>query len=449
MQDSEALYSEDAEQAILGLMLHNNDNMKPIRDVVRPEHFFQPVHSTIFKHIQDGVSGGKIVCPITLQKTIGEQIVDFPDYLSMLVDIAPHGAAIAEYGQMVIDLAVRREMKSLYERGAGQVDRNYDHTAHELLDGHLSELVRIQRQGTGQAKFASTQDAVDALLSPDRPVTIETGFKTLDTICQLPRGAITLLGGRASMGKSAVMIEMAFNAARRGVRVDLFSMEMNRQQIAARAISSQLAREGNAIAYRDIYEGRYHPNRKADIVDCARSLPKINFDDTPRLSVSDIKARCADRSDDMGIIFIDYLNIMSLHDCTEADRHDQKLGLVCSKLRDFAKDTNSAVVLLCQLNRGASSRDSNVPMLHDLRDSGELEQHADTVLFVHREHYYLKRKIDALRGTSRTITNDDLNELDNCERDVDLIVAKQRMGEIGKITLHGQIENNLIMDRKV
>ena len=448
----------EAEQAVIGLLLHDNDYIKPIRDTLKVEHFSDPLLAELYKNIHTGISKKQVVEPIALKKSMAATVKEFglnadafADSLAEIIYTAPKGAAIAEYAELIIDTSIRRELIRVNQKGANQATSNYDLNAPAILDEQLSELVRIQRQGTGQAKFATTQDAVQALFNPDRPATIATGFDTLDRIAQLPRGGITLLGGRASMGKSALFIEMAFNAARRGLRVDLFSMEMNRQQIAARAISSAIARESEAhtgmvesVSYRRIYEQRYNETEKTDIRRIARLLPTLNFDDTPRLTVSDIKARCADRPEKMDLVFIDYLNIMSLDDCKSVDRHDQKLGLVASRLRDFAKDTGAAVILLCQLNRGNLSRDNNVPQLHDLRDSGELEQHADTVLFVHREHYYRKRELEAKQAAGQRVSDEEFHEVDQVAHHFDVIVAKQRMGEIGKALLKADIEYNYI-----
>ena len=169
------------------------------------------------------------------------------------------------------------------------------------------------------------------------------------------------------MGKSAFLIETAFSCARRSYRVDIFSLEMGREQIAARAISSALKRNNMSIPYQSIYRRDYKQEQVSHIQDVAKTLPNINLDDSTGLTVSDIKARCLDKPGQLDVIFIDYLNIMGLSDVKDLGRHDQQLGLVASRLRNFAKDSGAAIVLLCQLNRGSTNRDINVPMLHDLR----------------------------------------------------------------------------------
>lgn len=452
MEDEHTPYSMEAEQSLLGALMYDNTSFYGIKDTLRPAHFYTPTHVDIYRSLYELLSAGKFVDAIVLKNRFSqeESLSDIGgvEYLALLLDSAPVGAAVPEYAKIIIDHSKRREVMSICGSALLSAKEDMETPASTTLDKCLDGLVSIQRQGTGQGKFATTQDAVEALLNPERPAMIDTGFQALDRIGRLPRGGLTLLGGRASMGKSALMIELAFNAARRGLRVDLFSMEMSKQQIAARAISSAIySRTGTFLPYRDIHEGCYPEDMRAEVIKTSRALPNINFDDTSRLTVSDIKARCADRTGDMDLIFIDYLNIMSLVDCTEADRHDQKLGLVASKLRDFAKSTNAAVVLLCQLNRGAVNRDNNVPMLHDLRDSGELEQHADTVLFVHREHYYKSRALLAREASGETVSKAEWGEVNSASDFFDVIVAKQRMGEVNTALLKANIELNYIGDR--
>jgi len=180
------------------------------------------------------------------------------------------------------------------------------------------------------------------------------------------------------------------------------------------------------------------------IRDAARALANINLDDTSGLTVSDIKARCLDKPGKLDVIFIDYLNILGLPDVRDVGRHDQQLGLVASRLRNFAKDTGAAVVLLCQLNRASAHRDNNVPMLHDLRDSGELEQHADSVFFIHREHYYMKRKHDAMMAAGNMPAIQERGELHELENVCNVIVAKQRMGRTGQVKLYCDMPYNVI-----
>lgn len=453
--DNQPVHSQEAEQAVLGGILYNNKAYARVRDSLRSEHFYNPVHADMYSAIADIISKGRIADGVTLKAAMlshdGLKDVGV-EYIALLCDNAPSSPVTTcpDYASIVVDMAKRRQLSEYSDiaEKAGDLDLDVS----EIIDDSLMALSRLQREGTGQAKFATTEDATNALFSPDRPAKIKIGYEALDIKTGFARGSITLVGGRASMGKSAFLIEAAFNAARRGLRVDLFSMEMNRQQIAARAISSHMARVSptgfpEAITYQKIYEwesvdaqGREWCKR------VAKELPNINFDDTPRLNVSDIRARCNDKPEPLDLVFVDYLNIMDLSDCKQADRHDQKLGLACSRLRDFAKNTGAAVVLLCQLNRGNTTRDNNVPQLHDLRDSGELEQHADTVLFVHREHYYKQRALEAKEAAGEDVSLDERTEVHNIRNHFDVIIAKQRMGQVGKCLLKAHMEYNFITE---
>tara|TARA_R110002012_G_scaffold148639_1_gene307536 strand:+ start:1103 stop:2476 length:1374 start_codon:yes stop_codon:yes gene_type:complete len=453
--DNEPITSQEAEQAVLGGLMYNNKAYVRVRDSLRPEHFYNPVHASIYEVLSAHISKGKLADAVVLKAAMSghEGLVDVGiDYLALLCDNAPASpvSSCPDYASIIVDMAKRRDLVAYAE--IANKARDLEQDVSEIIDDGIADLSQLQRQGTGQAKFATTQDATNALFSPDRPAKIKTGFGPLDMKTGFARGSITLVGGRASMGKSAFLIEAAFNAARRGLRVDLFSMEMNRQQIAARAISSHMARTSvmdipESIAYQRIYEWEtLNPDERARCKAAAIELPEINFDDTPRLNVSDIRARCNDKPQPLDLVFVDYLNIMDLSDCKQADRHDQKLGLACSRLRDFAKDTGAAVVLLCQLNRGSLNRENNVPQLHDLRDSGELEQHADTVMFVHREHYYKKRALEAKEAAGEDISREERAEVHMLENYFDVIIAKQRMGMVGKSLLRAHMEYNFITE---
>lgn len=456
--DNQSLHSPEAEQAVLGGIMYNNKAFARVRDSLRAEHFYNPIHMAIYETLSEIISQGKLADAVVLKHAMGSNkaLNDLDvDYLALLCDSAPASPVTTcpEYAGLIVDMRKRRDLVEYSNIAKKASDLDQDVSA--IIDDGIAGLSQLQRQGTGQAKFATTRDATSALFSPDRPSKIKTGFGPLDMKTGFARGSITLVGGRASMGKSAFLIEAAFNAARRGLRVDLFSMEMNRQQIAARAISSHMARTSimdvpESITYQRIYEWEtLTPDERARCKEAAKELPELNFDDTPRLNVSDIRARCNDKPEPLDLVFVDYLNIMDLSDCKQADRHDQKLGLACSRLRDFAKDTGAAVVLLCQLNRGNANRDNNVPQLHDLRDSGELEQHADTVLFVHREHYYKKRALEAKEAAGENISRDEMAEVHSLENYFDVIIAKQRMGMVGKSLLKAHMEYNFITEPRV
>jgi len=360
---------------------------------------------------------------------------------------APSGLIASSYASLIAELHTRRSLAAKCKEASEQaLDGSAAKTAPQQVSGLIDALTALQRGGGSGAAFCTTQDAVEALLSNDAANVLETGIKALDDIAPMPRGGITLLGGRASMGKSALAVQIADNVARNGGRVDFFSMEMGRDQLAARLISSDLALNGAIVPYQQIHQKKLGPEYLPDIKLAARRLPELNFDDTPRLTVSDIKARCYSKPGQLDLVVIDYLNIMALTDC-EGDRHDQKLGYIAGSLRDFAKAANCAVLLLCQLNRDSAKRDNNVPMLQDLRDSGELEQHADTVYFAFRKHYYDKRELENKEASGVKVSDAEWFELRSVEDYFDVVVAKQRMGDIGTCKLRGMMPVNLIQDR--
>lgn len=451
----DAPHSSEAEQALLGALMYDNDIFKTIDVSLTPDHFYNPVHGRIFETMASYVQAGNLADAIVLKNAYlkDETLDDIGgvEYLALLLDVRSGAQAAPEYAKLIIELSVRRGMIAQCESTLKDLrDLQPETSVTRRISDHMEAVATMQRSGTGQARFSSTQDAIEALFNPDRPEKVKTGIESLDLMCGLPRGALTILGGRTSMGKSALAIQLAMNVASAGGRVDVFSMEMDKMQIAARAISSFVLDNSlleTELPYYRIYEQTLNLTEKEACQKAKERLPNINFDDTARLTISDIIARVTSHQGQPDLVIIDYLSKVGLNDMDKSLRHDQKLGEVASRLRDFAKRTGCAVVLVCQLNRGSTKREIQVPELTDLRDSGELEQHADVVLFCHRQHYYNKRALEALQAAGETVTDSDWNDLSDMKNKFDLIVAKNRMGKFGKVGLWCDMAHNLIVDR--
>ena len=455
--DGLEMHSPEAEQAVIGYLVHDNVLLRHT-PALKAEHFLNPINRRIFAACKTMIEAGEIVDPIVLKNRFSqdETLADIGgvDYIARITLAASTDLGVAKaYVDILIDHCKRRNIigaaRAVIER-ASDVEQEDD--IERLIDGHIDDAIKIQRAGSSRAVFKDTKAACDELMAPDRPTTISIGLPSLDKIAGFDRGALTIIAGRASMGKSAFFLEAACRVSEAGLRADVFSLEMNAAQLSARIISRQIAKQTHersnvgGISYNRIYRREYDASEAEQIDAAIRALPALNIDDSSSLSVTDIKTRCYGAGSSLDVVFVDYLNKVDLSDCEQRRRHDQQLGDVANRLRNFAKDTNCAVVLLAQLNRQSANRDNNVPKLHDLRDSGELEQHADTVMFVHREHYYEDRKMKARETAGEQITTEEIFELKAMENIFDVVVAKQRMGPIDTATLHAEMGFNFIRE---
>lgn len=440
----------DAEHAILGVLLFDNSAFQKHCQALLPEHFYDPVHERIYEAIAQGIRRGNLVDAVTLkvrfEKDEGLAEIGGVEYISFLLQNAPSGYAMPAYVGLVKELAQRRSLIRICGQHLDQAKDVELLDTNEVLKSLQDDISALSTQG-GQSRFVTAVDAATELMDTDGPPLIPTGISSLDAMTGLERGGLTLIGGRASMGKSALASAIGHTVASNGFDVQFYMMEMSRRQLAARFLSMDLAQNGATIPYKDIYQKKGLSEMDVDRIRGAiPNLPSIYFDDTPRLTVTDIMARSLSRQSKPDLVIVDYLNIMSFADCV-GDRHDQVMGYAAASLRDFAKRNNLAVILLCQLNRESEKRGDNVPKISDLRDSGELEQHADSIWLCYRYGYYLEREINAKKSAGRTVSNDDLAELHDVRDYFDVIIAKQRMGEIGTALLKGDMATNWIRGR--
>lgn len=263
-------------------------------------------------------------------------------------------------------------------------------------------------------------------------------------------GDLVILAGRPSMGKTAVAVNLAFGAAREGKRVALFSQEMTKAQLAYRASSSEARRQKlGKIPYQDIRANRATRSQLQTLRDTAKTLPAlICWDATSRLRASDIRSRCRSFKKKMGgidLVVIDYLGIMDLGITNQINR-TQAIGQVTGALKDMAKHFDVPVILLSQLSRQVEQRDNKRPMLSDLRDSGDIEQDADTVIFCYRDEYYLERtEPDMGKQTEWANWKDSMTRAENR---LDLIIAKQRMGGLKTVELFFEKETDFLVNKR-
>lgn len=449
-------HSMEAEQALLGVILFDNEVFTKVRPILQARYFYSPVHVTIYEAIDGLVAKGELADAIVLKNRLAGvdalSEIGGVEYLALLLEQAPPVATALEYAKLIADMAIRREGLVAAEALAGDLSDLNGPKAKETLSKTTEALTALSLRGVGQSSFVLPADVAVDLLNMEAPEQIPTGLKTLDSMFKLDRQAITLLAGHTSMGKSAVAMEFARRAAANGYRVDLFSLEMNKWQVTSRLISATMAEGSEPRNPRGLpYFKISRPNELDDLAkdyirETIPSLPPVNIDATPGLTVSDMIARLSENEAPPDLVIVDYVNIVGLSDMDNRLRHDQQIGDIAARLRNLAKTRNCAVVLLCQLNRNSVSRDQKAPELSDLKDSSALEQAADTVLFCHRPEYFLEREVARVQAANETPDVDLLSDLASARNKLFIICAKQRMGPTGQRELLAHIKFNYITE---
>lgn len=445
-------HSVEAEQALLGALLHNNLAFERVAEFLRPEHFSDPTHGRIYEAISQLIMRNHIADPITLKEyfdrdnTLAE--VGGGQYLAELAASVISIINTEDYGRKIHDFYLRRQ---LIDIGEGIVNDAYTYDLDiaatdqiEIAEKKLFDLASVGQQERGLETFSSAlkQALVSAEVAYKRDshvVGITTGFKKVDEcLGGFHPSDLIIVAGRPSMGKTALTTNFAFNAARaaleknEGGAVAFFSLEMSAEQLANRILGQESGLSSDLIRRGDI--GKSDFPKLVEVSNRLNSLP-FYIDDTPGLSVPALRtrARRLKRQGGLGLIIIDYLQLLSSPGKRAAENRVLELSEITRNLKALAKELHVPVIACSQLSRSVEQRDDKRPQLADLRESGSIEQDADVVMFVYREEYYLSRK-------KPTGSDDKIAEWEKAMGSVaniaEVIVAKQRHGPIGTVQLH-------------
>ena len=466
----------DAEQALLGAILVNNDAFYRVSDFLLPTHFMEELHRRVFEVSSSLIKAGKIASPITLKTYLGDADlggITLPQYLARLAAEATTVINAEDYGRTIYDLATRR---SLILIGEDVVNVAYDAPVEmsprdqiEAAEKRLYELAETGRYDGGFQPFsqALTQAIDNAALAFKRDGKLSgtaTGLADLDRMMGgLQSSDLVILAGRPGMGKTALATNIAFNIAKayRGERqadgvmktvnggiVGFFSLEMSSEQLATRVIAEQSGVPSYKIRRGDIREDDFYK-----ITDAAREMQTIPFyiDQTGGISIAQLTARARrlKRQRGLDLLVVDYIQLLS-GSSKKGDNRVQEVTEITTGLKALAKDLAVPIVALSQLSRQVENRDDKRPQLSDLRESGSIEQDADVVMFVFREEYYLKNKEPRV-GTEEHIKWQ--TEMDQVHGKAEVILGKQRHGPTGSVQLAFQADitrfTNLADDEKL
>ena len=415
-------HSLEGEQAVLGSMLIDPDCVKNVMDRLRPGDFYLRQNREIFETIYTMFSYARPIDGITVfgeMEKAGLTDGNTRSYLAQLMEITPTSANVLEYAAIVRDKALLRlvaqaagEITALVQEGMGE--------AGEILEASEQKIYAIRRGQSAQEMVPLRQvlpDVLDRLGEMSEHENhlpgLSTGLSAIDQkITGLNKSDLILLAARPGMGKTSLALNVALNVAREGKTVAVFSLEMSREQLATRLLSSEALVENNRLR-----TGLLRETDWEKIAGAATVLNRldIRIDDNPLLSVADMNAKCR-RLEGLALVVVDYLQLMtSAGGGRGGENRQQVVSDMSRMLKIMAKELDVPVICLSQLSRANEKRDDKRPMLSDLRESGAIEQDADIVLFLYRDDYY--------------------NEDSEKHNIAECIVAKNRHGETGKVEL--------------
>jgi len=456
----------EAEQALLGAILINNEAYHRVSDYLRPEHFYEPVHRRIFEAVMRMIEGGRLADHVTLKIAFDEdealKELDGARYLAGLARAAETILNAEDYGRLLHDLAMKR---GLIHVGEEVVNRAFDPTVSETgrdqVEKAEQELFALAQEGDVEGGFqgfpsvlTSTVTMIEqAFLQKEQITGVPTGLDAMDErLGGLQPSDLIILAARPSMGKSALAINMAANAAarnavgayREGLETEnyaaaIFSLEMSAEQMAMRLLSAEARIGGD-----DLRRGKLADQDFKKVVQASQSLASrpLFIDDTPALSVAALRTRARRlmRRHGLSLIVIDYLQLLRPVTTGSQVNRVQEISEITQALKALAKELNVPVLALSQLSRAVEQREDKRPQLSDLRESGSIEQDADVVMFIYRDEYYLARAEPKRRpGQNDEKFNEEYaswtKRLEEAHNVADIIIAKQRNGPIGNFQL--------------
>ncbi len=445
-----SLCNIEAERAILGALMNDNNKIEGLDDFLKPESFFVPLHGKIFAFILKFIENGNVATPIKLKQYLDDSAIDGESCFSYMVKLTASSQMVLDIkglAESVYDLALRRDLirigeKLIYESKKEDIDLSVTDRI-ENTESRLFNLAIYGENDRGFKKIDHTVAEAIKRVSNEKGIElyanhVPTGFLDMDSITGgFQNSDLIILAARPSMGKTALAMNLALNAAsffkknNMDYAVGFISLEMSSIQIVNRVLAMKTGIPSNRIRLGNI-------NREAEfraLIERSKEVSElpIFIDDTPALSIASIRtrARRLKRKHNLGILIVDYLQLVRGSTTPRDANRVQEIGEISYGLKAIAKELDIPVLALSQLSRAVESREDKRPMLSDLRESGNIEQDADVVMFIYREEYYLDRKVPTEHDRN-TEWQEKINMVRN---QAEIIFAKQRNGPVGSCIL--------------
>ena len=414
-------HNAEAEQAVLAGILINNDALNDVMDIITPEDFYREAHAHLFDGMVQLYNNNEPIDLITLsQQLLRRNLLEVAggnDYLASLVDAVSTSAGILHHSNIVRDLSVRRKLITQCSAISESCFQDWQQTD-ELLELAEQSIFDIAEEKVGEG-FSSLHDVVKESFKKLESVAEYEGFVTgvptdFEDFDRLTAGLqptdLIIIAGRPSMGKTALALNIGYNAAARTKKgVAIFSLEMSKLHLGMRLLGFQAG-----INATKLRTGFLNDNDWMKLTESANLLSElaIYIDDNSALSVLEMKAKCRrlKKKQDLALVIVDYLQLIQGR--RSAESRQMEISEISRTLKALAKDLNVPVVALSQLNRKVEDRPNKRPQLSDLRESGAIEQDADVIAFIYRDEVY-------------NPTSDENRNL------AEIILAKQRNGPTG------------------
>jgi replicative DNA helicase len=413
-----------AEQSVLGAMLIDKNATVKVIEILTPESFYRDAHRYIYESIQRLFELGEPVDSVTVSELLRKNgkldAVGGSVYIADLINSVPTSANVEHYAKIVEEKAILRK---LIETGTNIVSEAFDEpdNVDEVLDNAEKNIFEIAMKRAREGFFKldtvlkKVLDRIDSLYDKKEHITgVPTGYQDLDNITAGFQNAdLIIIAARPSVGKTALALNIAQNAAIKfNIPVAIFSLEMSKEQLAQRMLCSEAEIDAHRLKTATLPDAGWKRLTKAL---SKLSDAKIFIDDTSSLTAIEIRAKArrmkAERG--LGMVIIDYMQLMSGKG--RSDNRVQEISEIARSLKTLARELDIPVIALSQLSRAVEQRPDRIPRLSDLRESGEIEQTADLVLFIHRDDYY--------------------NPASEKANVAEIIIAKQRNGPVGSVEL--------------
>ncbi len=388
-------FSMEAEQSVIGSVLINPECFDEITQIVSDEDFYLPEHQHIFYAIKGMYASSKTIDVVTLaDELIKEGVYQNTDtlnnYIKTIIQTVPSAANVVDYAKIVRDKSMLRQLIDTCSKISEDAYTEHDEVKN-ILDSAEQKIFDIV-QGNETKGFSHIREVLKLTLdnlnllatNKDEAHGTPTGYSDLDnTLVGMGKGDLILIGARPGMGKTSFALNIATNVARSsGKAVCVFSLEMSKEELVSRMLSSE-----GMVDSHNIRSGKLTNDDWKNLAQASSRLAECNIliDDTTGLSVTSMKAKLR-RVKNLGLVIIDYLQLMQSD--RRNDNRVQEVAEISRNLKILAKELRTPVICCAQLSRGPESRTDKRPMLSDLRDSGAIEQDADVVMFLYRDEYY-------------------------------------------------------------
>ncbi len=438
----------EAEQALIGSILVNNDIIDEVSNIITLNDFYDPLHSKIYGLIENLHNKGMIANPITLKNSFKSEEdlseIGGTEYLVKLTRFSSSVKQSIDYAKIIHEKFVRRELVKISQILTDEsLDDSTEKSGELIIQDTEKSLFDLAERGTFSQSFLKFNQALDqtiematnAMKNDQGIVGIPTGLDDLDNrLGGLHKSDLVIIAGRPSMGKTALATNIAYHAAKKILdsgkksSIAFFSLEMSSEQLSTRILSEQARIKSNDIRRGQVTEDEF--NRLIETSRNIHELP-LYIDETPAITIAALsnRARRIKRLFGLDLIVVDYIQLMT----TGSKRFEgrvQEISEITQGLKALAKELGVPVLALSQLSRAVEQRDDKKPQLSDLRESGSIEQDADVVMFVFREEYYLMGKEPKMGTVEHGEWQSKMNEIIG---QADLIIGKQRHGPTGNV----------------